>query len=139
LGVTRSTTNPLVEITTAHAVGLPPALLPAPDRSHVTVRSGRLQGGLDNNAARNPPACLTDRSPARRVRGVEYRNVLSAGSRTLGSAPATHRPPAAARGPPCTADGRRRRARPRTRSPAAHEGAVRPPAARSRTPRGWSR
>jgi hypothetical protein len=56
-------------------VGLPPALLPAPDRSHVTVRSGRLQGGLDNNAARNPPACLTDRSPARRGRGVEYRNV----------------------------------------------------------------
>lgn len=75
LGVTRSTTNPLIEITTAHAVGLPPALLPAPDRSHVTVRSGRLQGGLDNNAARNPPACLTDRSPARRVRRVEYRNV----------------------------------------------------------------
>jgi hypothetical protein len=56
-------------------VGLPPALLPAPDRSQVTVRSGRLQGGLDNNAARNPPACLTDRSPARRVRGVEYRNL----------------------------------------------------------------
>jgi hypothetical protein len=41
LGVTSSTMNPLIEITTAHAVGLPPALLPAPDPSHVTVRSGR--------------------------------------------------------------------------------------------------
>jgi hypothetical protein len=29
LGVTSSTTNPLIETTTAHAVGLPPALLPA--------------------------------------------------------------------------------------------------------------
>jgi hypothetical protein len=52
--------------------GIAPALLPAPDRSQVTVRSGRLQGGLDNNAPRNPPACLTDRSPARRVRRVAW-------------------------------------------------------------------
>ena len=35
--------------------GIAPALLPAPDRSHVTVRSGRLQDGLDNNAAMNHP------------------------------------------------------------------------------------
>jgi hypothetical protein len=48
--------------------GIAPGSPAAPDRSQVTVRSGRLQGGLDNNAARNPPACLTDRSPARRVR-----------------------------------------------------------------------
>ena len=74
LGVTSSTTNPLIEITTAHAVGLPPALLPAPDRSHVTVRSGRL-----------PPAALR-RPLARAWRGNRTR--CTGGCRAASRGPA---------------------------------------------------
>jgi hypothetical protein len=65
LGVTRSTTNPLIEITTADVVGLPGLCCRARSiPGHCTIRPPA--GWPRHSAARNPPACLADRSPARR-------------------------------------------------------------------------